>query len=223
MKNSDRSIKKIECVCFDMDGTLIRSTDSVRFLCELNDNLDALGEIEGFEYSGKVSWIEADHLKARLIEGLELDRVESEFWSSVELIQNIEQVLAYLKERRIRTVLITAGPTQVADLLGIEFGFDGIYGSRYEVIGGRFTGRITHHLGTVGKLSCLRDFCEENDIALSRCVAVGDSESDLELFKKCGKSIAINADDKVTKKASESVVTENLADILDILESWLGE
>jgi phosphoserine phosphatase len=214
---------KIESVCFDMDGTLIRNTDSVRYLCKLNGNLDALEEIEDLENNGEISWIEADHLKAPLIEGLALASVEGEFGRCIDLIQNIALVLTYLKARRISSVLITAGPIQVADILGTELGFDAVYGSRYEVKGKRFTGRITNHLGDGGKLSCLRDFCAKNGIPLEHCVAIGDSESDIEVFTACGKSIAINYSAAAAEAASECIITDDIADILDVFGSWLAE
>jgi phosphoserine phosphatase len=37
--------KKMECACFDMDGTLIRKTDSGRYLRGLSGNLDALQDV----------------------------------------------------------------------------------------------------------------------------------------------------------------------------------
>jgi phosphoserine phosphatase len=214
---------KIECVCFDMDGTQIRNTDSVRYLCELNGNRNALEEIEDLEKKGKITWIEADRRKAPLMEGLELARVKSEFGRCIVLIRNIAAVLAYLKERQIRSVLITAGPTQVADILGKRFGFDTVYGSGYEVRGTKFTGRITNHLGNDGKLSCLRDFCAKTRIHLEHCVAIGDSESDVDVFMACGRSIAINYSEAAAEAASVRILTEDLADVLDVLRSWLAE
>lgn len=145
---------KIEAVCLDMDGTLITNTDSVRYLCTLNGNSDAFEEIEKIESNGTISWIDADHLKARLIKGLSVAEAEDRFNGNIELIQNVEQVLAYLREREIRSVLITAGPIQVASILGTQVGFDGVYGSLYEVKTRKFTGRITSHLGNDGKLNC---------------------------------------------------------------------
>jgi phosphoserine phosphatase len=214
---------KIKSVCFDMDGTLIRNTNSVRYLCELNGHLDALEEIEELEDKGKISWVEADHLKAPLIEGLALASVETEFGRRIELIQNIERVLAYLKARRMSSVLITAGPIQVANVLATGFDFDAVYGSEYEVKGKRFTGRMTNHLGNDGTLRCLRAFGEEHRIPLEHCVAIGDSESDIEVFKACGRSIAINYSDAAAEAASACIITEDIADILDVLESWLAE
>jgi len=206
-----------------MDGTLIRNTDSVRYLCTLNGNETTLQEIEKQELDGSLTWIEADHRKARLIEGLSLAEAENRFAETVELIQKIEQVIAHLKERRIRSLLITAGPIQVAQIVGRHFAFDAVYGSLYEVTNGRFTGRITHHLGENGKPQCLEDFCLKNGIALEHCVAVGDSESDIALFEKCGCSVAINYSDTVRGKASKHIITNDLFDIVGLIESWLAQ
>ena len=124
---------KIQAVCFDMDGTLIRNTDSVKYLCTLNNNLEELERMQGCENSGSISWIEADYLKVQLIKGLDLTEVENRFKRDIRLIRNIDKVLLYLREKRIKSVLITSGPTQVANILGKEFGFDCVHGSQYEV------------------------------------------------------------------------------------------
>ena len=213
---------EIKAVCFDMDGTLIRNTDSVRYLCTLNGNTDALEKIEELESKGEISWIDADHQKARLVEGLHVADVKDKFSRGIELIKNIEQMAVYLRDRGVQSVLITAGPIQVAQILGAQFGFDGVYGSLYEVQGHRFTGRISRHLGDHGKVGCLEDFCLKNGISLDQCVAIGDSESDIEIFEKCRLSIAINCSDAAKGKATEQIVTDDLSDVCPILEQWLA-
>lgn len=214
---------KIEAVCFDMDGTLIRNTDSVRYLCMLNNKSEELEKIERRQDDGSISWIECDYLKAKLIKGLELAVVRDEFKNHIRLVENIEQVLQFLKGKRILSVLMTAGPAQVADILGKKFGFDYVYGSEYEVINDKFTGKITSHLGEEGKLSCLKALCMNNGISLDDCVAIGDSESDIAIFENCGRSIAINYSDALKGGASEYIITDNLADVVTVLEAWLSE
>ncbi len=211
---------RIQAVCFDMDGTLIRNTDSVKYLCTLNNNLEELEKIQRCENSGSISWIEADYLKVQLIKGLDLTEVENRFKRDIRLIRNVDKVLHYLREKRIKSVLITSGPTQVANILGKEFGFDCVYGSQYEVKNNKFTGKITTHMGNDGKLDRLKEFCAKHSIGLDRCVAIGDSESDIAVFEECGKSIAINYCDAVKGKASEHIITDSLSDVIDILKSW---
>jgi phosphoserine phosphatase len=214
---------KIEAVSFDMDGTLIRNTNSVRYLCTLNGKTAEFEELQKLEDEGSLSWIEGDFRKAQLIEGLRVAEAEAEFDDNIAVIQNTEQVIGYVKSQGIRSVLITAGPIQVAHILGTRFGFDAIYGSEYEVIDQRFTGKIIHHLGDTGKLTCLGDFCSENDVSLAHCVAIGDSKSDIPLFESCGHSIAINSSEAVGERASEYIITEDLSEIVGILQTWLAQ
>jgi phosphoserine phosphatase len=204
---------KIKALFFDLDGTIIRNIDSVKYLCMLNDSLDKFEKIECLEDDKRVSWIEADYLKAKLIKGLSLKDANDKFNDKIEPIQNLEPVLIYLKEKGLKLVLITAGPIQVANIFGTNFGFDGIYGSLYEVKDRKFTGNISIHLGSKAK----------NGIGPDQCAAIGDSESDIDIFKKCNKSIAINYSDALKGKASEYIITDDLRDIIDIIESWFAE
>lgn len=214
---------RIDVACFDMDGTLVRGTDSVRFLCQLNNRLEELEGIERQEKNGRVTWVEADHRKAALIRGLNLMEVKERFLREVPFIDNIDRVLRFLRQRHIQAVLVTAGPVQVAQIVGEAFGFEAFYGSRYELIDREFTGRITEHLGSEGKLKSLERFCGENNTEPRYCVAIGDSESDLAIFRACGKSIAINHRESLEGQASAYIRTGDLSDILEILKPWLGE
>ena len=127
----------------------------------------------------------------------------------------VEEVIQNLKDREIISILVTAGPIQVARLLGDKFNFDEIYGSNYEVKDNLFTGNIIKHLGDSGKVDSLMSFCKENNMSLDKCIAIGDSDSDLELFKKCKKSIAINYSDILIGKADVYIRTEDISDILE--------
>ncbi len=205
-----------------MDGTLIRDADSVKYLCMLNNNLEEAEKIEFLEEVKQISWIDADYLKAELIEGLDLSEVEYNFNDRIKLIQNIEPVMTFLKEKGIKSVLITSGSIQVAEILAARFGFDAVYGSQYEIRDQKFTGKITTHLNNKAKLDCLKEFCAKNDIDPDNCIAVGDSDSDVDIFGNCGKSIAINYSEALKAKASEYVITDDLSDIISIIDSWLS-
>ena len=49
------------------------------------------------------------------------------------------------------------------------------------------------------------------------CIAVNDSVSDIEVFEKCGKRIAINYSKSLINKADEYLITEDLKDILCLI------
>lgn len=205
---------KFRVACFDMDGTLITNTNSVRYLSEINNKADEVSAIEEQEDENKISWIEADYLKAKLIKGLNIKEVKSNFDNKVDLIGKIEEVIQCLKSKGIKSVLVTAGPIQVARVLGDRFNFDQVYGSNYEIENGLFTGNIIEHLEDSGKVDSLLSFCEENNIGVDKCIAIGDSDSDIELFKICKKSIAINYSEVLIGKVDEYLKSQDLSDIL---------
>ncbi|MFZ5989897.1 MAG: HAD family hydrolase [Bacillota bacterium] len=209
---------KFKAVCFDMDGTLIINTNSVRFLCCLNNKMEEVMEIEKKVESGQMSLTEGDYLKSRLIEGLEIKKVKEEFDKYVELIDGIGEVTTLLHSQGLMTVLITTGPVQVAEVLEDRFGFDAVYGSRYAILDGKYSGAITEHLGPDGKLKALELFCRERKIRVKDCIAVGDGYSDLSIFRACGKSIAINYEDSILGKADEHINTNNIKNITGFFE-----
>lgn len=200
--------------CFDMDGTLIRNTNSVKYLCVLNNKVEQLLEIEKRENKKEISWIEADYLKAELIKGLSIEKITYNFNNSIKFINNTDYVIRHLKTQGIKSILVTAGPIQVANIVGKLFSFDKVYGSNYEVQNKIFTGKIIEHLGEGGKLKSLLAHCKETGVELNECVAVGDSDSDIDVFSKCGKSIAINYSDILIGKADVYLRTDDLKDIL---------
>ncbi|MBA1337040.1 MAG: Phosphoserine phosphatase [Firmicutes bacterium] len=209
--------KRFKAICFDMDGTLIRNTNSVEFLCRLNNRHQEAKEIEEKEDLGELSWIEADHRKAKLLEGLEVSRIKDNFDKYIKVIHNLDMVLRKLRDTGFKVILVTAGLVQVAEEFSAVHPFDKVYGSNYEVIEGKFTGRIIKHLGDKGKLSSVIDFCEFCKISIDEVISIGDSASDLEVFKHSGKSIAINYSKKLVGKADAYIETENLEEILKFI------
>ena len=208
---------KIKLVCFDLDDTLTFDIHSVMFLCLLNNQYERLLDIEKKESDGELDWITSDHYKAELLEGLEVSKIQNGFFKIIKPINNISFVIDELHKREIQCIVITAGPVQVAQAVKEIYGFDGFYGSEYEVSNGFFTGKILKHIGDKGKISCLLDYCEKNKIAPNECVAVGDGSTDIPLFEYCKKSIAINYAPSVLGKATHYIETKDLSDILSFI------
>lgn len=204
----------IRLVCFDLDDTLTREIDSVKLLCMLNDSLDPVLAIDRREAAGELHWIEADHHRARLLRGLAADRVREGFRRIMKPIEGILPAVESLHGAGMHTVLITAGPVQVARAAAEEWGFGGFYGSEYVVEDGIFIGEISSHIGDSGKVACLREYCAAHGIAPEECAAVGDGVTDLPLFRWCGLSIAFNGSPAAEMTATYAVRSGDLRDIL---------
>jgi phosphoserine phosphatase len=56
----------------------------------------------------------------------------------------------------------------------------------------------------------------------SRCAAIGDSRSDLPLFELVGFSVALNASPDARARASTSLDSSSLVDVLPLIQSWVA-
>ena len=204
-------------VCFDLDDTLIREIHSVMLLCILNDKEREHARIQAQEENGTLDYIAADHLRAKLVVGLDETLIPKQLLDIVKPLKNIAPTVMSLHSAGIKSIVITVGPKQVAKAICDIWGFDGCYGSDYEVTDGHFTGVIKNHIGSAGKIKCLKDYCSCAGISPDECVAVGDGSTDIPLFEYCGKSIAINASPIAAQKATVSISTDNIGDILPFI------
>lgn len=210
-------MNSMKLVCFDLDDTLTKDINSVMYLCILNNNLERLMEIEKQEADGEIHWIQADYHKAKLIKGLLEARIYNEIDNFLKPLKNISDVTEALHQNGIQCIVVTAGPKQVAKAVKEKWGFDDYYGSDYEVAGGVFTGEILEHIGDVGKIACLKDYCEKHKINRNECVAVGDGITDIPLFEYSNNSIAINYVPAVVGKATHYLKTDDLYDVLQYI------
>lgn len=207
-------MENVKLVCFDLDDTLIREIHSVMLPCILNGKEKEHSFIQRQEEKGLMDYIAADYLRAELLLGLEESKIAQCFLEIAKPIKNIKGVVDTLHERNIKCIVITVGPKQVAKVASDIWGFDGYYGSDYEVDEGLFTGKISNYIEAEHKIICLQDFCRENNIKPVECIAVGDGSTDVPIFEYCGKSIAINSSPKVRRHAMYSVNSDDLSDIL---------
>lgn len=205
---------KTGLVCFDLDDTLIRGIHSVMLPCILNRKEKEYAVIQEQEDNGQLDYIAADYLRAELFCGLCEDEIGRHFLEIARPLKGIFETVGFLHEKGVKCLLITVGPVQVARVVCQLYGFDVCYGSDYEVVDGKFTGKIVTYLRAENKVRCLEDFCRRNCIGSSECVAVGDGVTDIPVFRHCGGSIALNACDEVKSEAGWVVDTEDLFDIV---------
>jgi len=184
------------------------------FPCILNGKENEHSVIQAKEESGELDYISADYCRAELLQGLEESQLAKSFLEIMKPLDNIKKVVDTLHQAGISCIVITVGPKQVAKVASDIWGFDGYYGSDYEIENGTFTGQILDFVQSENKIDCLQDFCLRNQITRDECIAVGDGTTDIPLFEYCVKSIAINAPPEVKRKATHYLNTNDLFDII---------
>ncbi|WP_435827420.1 HAD family hydrolase [Actinoplanes philippinensis] len=103
-----------------------------------------------------------------------------------------------------------------------RFGFERACGPRLEVTGGRYSGRVAEHLDELGKRDFAVGVAGELGVPLSRCVAIGDSRSDLPLFAEVGLAVAFNATPEARAAAHVRADGDDLRAVLPLLAAWLS-
>lgn len=210
-------MSKTKLVCFDLDDTLTKDIHSVMLPCILNGKEEQHAVIQKQEDDGLLDYISADYQRAVLLAGLRESEIKEKFLEIARPLNNIASVINELHEKGILSIVITVGPKQVARVVNDIWGFDGYYGSDYEVVNGVFTGKILKHIGDTGKIDCLIDYCGRHNISRDECIAVGDGITDIPLFEYCKTSIAINYAPSVVGRATHYIKTDDLYDIVQYI------
>jgi len=111
-------------------------------------------------------------------------------------------VLADFRREGLRLVLSTTTPEDMVRPFAEALGFDDVVATRYEVVDGRYTGRLEGgFVWGLGKLQAVRRWAAEHQVALADCHACSDSFFDIPLLSSVGHPHAVNPDASLTAVA----------------------
>ena len=100
-------------------------------------------------------------------------RSKADFLEIARPLKGIRETVDYLHKLRIKCILITVGPVQVAKAVSDIYGFYGYYGSNYEVIDGKFTGQISDYIKAENKVNCVMIFAKRTILDLLNVLQLG--------------------------------------------------
>ena len=215
-----------DLVIFDMDGVLTKCRSSWGYVHDVMgvDNEASLeafvkGEIDEKEFMRRdiKLWIDKDPD----IRDLDIARIVRD----MPVIDGLQETVACLRYNRIKSVICSGGIGHAAKMIAEEYGFDGYIADNLETYpDGRLTGEGILNVDLKDKGIAARTFIEKYGTAPERTVSVGNSFTDIAMFRCTGTSIAFNPTDEMTETAAAHVVKSgNIADILDIIMYHEGE
>ena len=213
-------MRKYDLVCFDMDGTLTKVRSSWCWIhqCFEVDNEPAYrafcnGEIDEPEFmrrdialwTGKNPKTTVTHI--------------AKMFRDMPLIGGIQETIACLNECGIKSVIISGGIWQAAEMLKNEFGFtDFIADEILSDEDGTLTGEGKMNVDLKDKGINVCDYIRKYGTTPERTVSIGNSFTDIPMFKASGMSIAFNPTDPWTAEAAtHKVESDNIADCLDFI------
>jgi len=215
-------MSKFKLAVFDVDGTLTRVKSCWQFIHEKLGTWENGGrENAKLYFNGEISYNDWAQMDAALWKGISLAKIE-EIIADIQLADGIKEVFEFLKRNRIKIVLLTAGLTLLAKRIDKEFSVDFYVGNELEVENGKLTGRVKVKVSLENKGEILNGILEKFGVKPKECLAVGDDETMIPVFRKVGLSIAFNPQSsKVEKHAKITVKAKSLREIISQIQKHM--
>jgi phosphoserine phosphatase len=211
-----RAAQYYPVVVFDLDGTLLRRTTVSMLLGGHLGHAETVNELERAFAAGEISSHAVADATAASYAGRTTDEIRAVL-DGASWIEGIDETLHALERAGCQVLLATITWRFAAELLQERHGFAAVSGTELEIADGVIGGDVTRYFDEHDKLRFVEDWCAQRGISLADVAAIGDSRSDLPLFRRVGHSVAINATPDAREAATYAIDTEDLRDVLPLL------
>jgi phosphoserine phosphatase len=215
-KLTNEKMDKLELVIFDMDGVL---TDIISSWKYIHDYFKTSNEISVNEYlKGKID--DMEFIKRDVLLWKENG---NPILSNVPLMKGAKNCITNLKDREIKTAVVSAGLDILAGRIAEELGIDYVLANGVKTDEqGRLNGVGILGVRLMYKDLAVKTLAEQKNIPLERIATVGNSCFDIPMFEITGLGIAFNPGDSCTRKAADVIVEgKDLSNILPFLISYI--
>lgn len=213
----------LRLVLFDMDGVLVEAVSS---WVAVHDYFDVSNE----------------HNMKRFHEGaideMEFIRSDVDLWRSrkvdvsledlrgildrVPLMKGARETIRELKRMCVKTAIVSGGIDILAERVKKETGIDVAVANGLKSDGtGKLTGEGVLRVKISDKGESARSIMASLNVGREECASVGDTLTDVPLFRSTRRSIAFNPTQKAVEEAADYTVRgDDLAMILNCLKEW---
>jgi len=209
---------QIRLILMDMDSTLI----SIECIDEIADFLDIkprVAEITEAAMRGEIDFETSLKRRIALIHGLDDSALQHVYDERLQLNPGAERMLAGLRERGIKTALVSGGFTYFTTRLQQRLDLDFTLANELAFDSdGKLTGIANDVIvGAQRKADYLVELCRHNAIEPSQVIAMGDGANDLLMMQLAGLSVAYHAKPKVQQQALTALNHCGLDGVLGLL------
>jgi phosphoserine phosphatase len=200
----------IRLVCFDLDGVL---TDHISSWVWVHDHFGVDNEVAYDAYVREeiddLEFMRRDiALWRREMPGI-TDRDVNSILDEVPLIPGAPELMEALRERNIRTGIVSGGIDLLAGRVANHLGMDFFMANGLESNGdGVLSGEGVSRVPLRDKASTVKTMAARLGIPLEETAAVGDTYIDIPMFRVAGLGIAFNPSDERVAEAAEVVIRE---------------
>lgn len=213
---------KFKLAIFDMDGTLINGRTIFVFAEKkgFSDDLTKMISNTHLEFYKKSTEI------AKSLKGMQESEL-LDIFRSIPLNNNVEKVIKKLKDKKIKTAIVTDSYQFVAEDLKKRLTMDYAFANNLIIEKGIVKGYLEIHntdlardfisnrIYSICKDCVLDKLCETLNITANEVIAVGDGRVDIGMLKKAGLGIAFNSSVEVKKYAD--VCINDMIELVDFI------
>jgi len=214
-------VKSYKLVSFDLDGCLTEKDDSWGVIHRYLGVWDRAQKHRQMFFAGEINYQKWADLDVGLWKNTHVNEIKK-ILRRIKVHPHIQTVVQDLKQHHLILVILSSGLSFFANQIKDDYNFDYAIANAPQVDpAGRLTGKIKVGVSFDDKDLVLQRFLEPLNIQLEECIAVGDGENDIPLFKKVGFSIAFNPVNDLVAQAANVVVREG--DLLEVRNIILAQ
>lgn len=200
----------------DMDSTIIGE-----------ESLDELAGAFGFgaqvtkitdrAMRGELPFDEALRARVALFRGLQIDDAAAALRKRMTINTGADILVRTMRERGVRTALVTGGFDMFAAPVAEQLGFHDVYANRLRSADGILSGEVAEPiLGPDAKKERLDALCAEENLGADEVMAVGDGANDKAMIKAAGMGVGYRPKPVLAAAANVVLRTADLTALLSL-------
>jgi phosphoserine phosphatase len=217
MLAADHLIEVPRLLVSDMDSTMI-GQECIDELADYAGIKQQVAAITERAMRGELDFGEALTERVRLLAGLEAAAIDQCLAERITPVAGARTLIATLRSRGCRAVLVTGGFHHFADAIGAQLGFDRVVGNRLGVAEGKLTGALDGPISDAGtKRATLVEEREQLGEG-ARVLALGDGANDIPMLQAADYGLAYRAKPRAREAAGGRIEQGEISAVLKLLD-----
>ncbi|KAI4104338.1 MAG: hypothetical protein L6R37_003335 [Teloschistes peruensis] len=223
--SSVEPLRPIRLAVFDMDSTLI-DEEVIDELARSIGITSAVASITARAMNGEIEFEQSLRERLALLKGVKAD-VWEDLKSVVTIAKGAKELIGYLREKGVITVVVSGGFAPMANWLKEQLGLNFAYANHLIVAPSDESFPYPHLSGDLSpdhpivvpeyKRHVLETLANQHSIPLSETFVVGDGSNDLLMLRAAGLGVAWRAKERVQKEAPQRLNGTTLSDLIYLL------